>query len=337
MIIAKFLSMNPTSRRLLLRGILGAGALAHGLRTTVTRAQDGDEVTPARFSGPITVFVGGLDSRREGEPENSDVLILARVDLEARTVRAISIPRDLWVEIPGFGFDKITRAYDFGSKQENGRFKPGAELVKATIAQNFGQELDGVAMTTFGGFEQIVNALGGVTVNNPYDLADNEYPTIDYGYMSIFFPAGIQTLTGEQALQFTRTRHQDGDPGRVMRQQIVLRNLLERARKPEIAEQLPTLVEENKETVKTDLGPSKRLTLALAAPDFTNESVQFATLNEYVYDDTAPNGAWIYSGDWSQIPGFVEGFLSGQIDVPQDFSGVVAEQVIIETEQPADV
>lgn len=310
--------MRPVTRRAALKGLIGASAMAHALRTQLVSAQDGDEVKPARFKRPQTVVVGGLDFRKEGEPENTDVLMLARVDLEARTVRAISVPRDLYIDIPGFGADKITRAYDFGSKSQNGKFKAGAELVKATVENSFGLEVDNVVMTTFHGFEAIVDAFDGVEVDNPYDLADNEYPTLDYGYMSIFFPAGVQTLNGEEALQFTRTRHQDGDPGRVMRQHLVLRALLDKANDPEYADRLWDLVKENRKTVRTDLGPSKQLAYALAAPDFRNENVAFASLQDYVYEDTAPNGMWIYSGMWDEIPGFVEGFLDGTIDVPQN-------------------
>lgn len=310
--------MTPTTRRVALKGLIGASALAQALRTQFVFADDDNDVKPATFKEPQTVIVGGLDSREEGQPENSDVLMLARVDLQARTVRAISIPRDLYIEIPGFGADKITRAYDFGSKAQNGKFKAGAELMKATIEQSFGIEVDSVVLTTFHGFEAIVDAFDGVEVDNPYELTDNEYPTLDYGYTSIYFPAGVQTLDGEQALQFCRTRHQDGDPGRVMRQHLVLRALLDRATDPHYADTLWDLVKENKKKVKTDMGPSKQLAYALAAPDFTNERVQFASLQDYVYDDTAANGMWIYSGLWDQIPTFVQGFLDGTIDVPQD-------------------
>jgi LCP family protein required for cell wall assembly len=313
--LARYL-MTPTTRRVALKGLVGASAMAHAIKAPFVSAQ-GDDVTPATFKKPQTLIVGGLDSRVEGEPENSDVLMLARVDLQAKLVRVISIPRDLYIDIPGFGADKITRAYDFGSKSQNGKFKAGAELMKATVEESFGLTLDGVVLTTFHGFEHIVDAFGGVDVNNPYEVADSEYPTLDYGYMSIYFPAGEQTLSGEQALQFCRTRHQDGDPGRVMRQQLVLRALLDKATGYEYADKLWDIVKENKKEVRTDLGPSKQLAYALAVPDFSNDHVQFATLQDYVYADSAPNGMWIYSGMWDQIPDFVEGFLSGTIDVPQ--------------------
>jgi len=270
-----------------------------------------DDVEPANLRSPLTLVVGGLDTREADQPENTDVLILARVDVQQLTVRAISIPRDLFMEIPGFGFDKVTRAYDFGSKANGSKFKAGATTVRDTINLNFGLDVDGVVLTTFGGFIQVVDALGGITLINPYDLYDGEFPTTDYGYKEIFYPAGEIYLNGEQALEFARTRHQDGDDGRVMRQQLVIRALLEQARNPDIAEDLPGIVFDHADAIRTDLGPSKRLALALAAPSFSNDSVTFGTLNQLVYADSTASGMWIYSGDWSQIPGYVEGFLNG--------------------------
>src|SRR5690606_21558599 len=109
-------------------------------------------------------------------------------------------------------------------------------------------EIDGVATTNFKGFAQVVDALGGVDVNNPYDLYDGQFPTANYGYKEIFYPAGEQTLEGEQAMEFSRTRHQDGDDGRVMREQLVLTGMLESVQEPENAEKLPELVEEQAQT-----------------------------------------------------------------------------------------
>lgn len=295
--------------RLLVAGVAGGGVVPFGSLKTIA-AQDGTE--PADLD-VVTLVVGGLDTRQPGEPENSDVIMITRVDLNARTVRAISIPRDLYLEIPGFGYDKITRAYDFGSKADNGDFKAGAAAMSATIASNFGVEVDGVVLTTFDGFIDIVDALGGIDVENPYDLYDSQYPTIDYNYQEIFFPAGPIHLSGEEALQFARTRHQDGDDARVMRQQLVIRALLERARDPEIAPDLPEIVKKHRKSVRTDLNASKRLSLALAAPSFNNDDVTFANLVSMVYPDTAPGGMWIYSGDWSQIPSYVQGFLNGDV------------------------
>ena len=121
--LSQFMLDHATTRRVALRGLVGASVVAGGLRAGLAgaglvRAQDG-ELKPANLKKPLTFFVGGLDSRNVGEPENSDVLMVVRVDVLAKTVRVVSIPRDLWVTIPGFGEDKITRAYDFGSKTQN--------------------------------------------------------------------------------------------------------------------------------------------------------------------------------------------------------------------------
>jgi LCP family protein required for cell wall assembly len=266
--------------------------------------------TPAALSGGLTFIVGGLDERgAPGEDINSDVFMLARIDLDRLSVRALSIPRDLFVEIPGFGYDKITRAYDFGQEANGGDAKSGMAVMMDTVAVNFGITVDEVVLTTFSGFERLVDAFGGIDVNNPYDLYDGEYPTLDYGYKEIYYPAGWLHLDGAQALEFARTRHQDGDDGRVMRQQLILRALLERARAPELADALPSLLAEHRRTVRTTLNRAEQLALALAAPAFTNDSVVFDTVVPYLFPDTAPNGMWIYSGDWSQLPAVVQSFL----------------------------
>jgi LCP family protein required for cell wall assembly len=293
------------NRRSLLGGLAASTALFAFTASGRARMAAAQDLTS------LTLAVGGLDSREEGQPENSDVLILARIDLLAGSVRAISIPRDLYLEIPGFGYDKITRAYDFGSKADNGSFEGGAAAVSATISTNFGIEIDGVIFTTFQGFIDIVDTLGGVDVNNPYDVYDAQYPTVDYGTKELFFPAGEIHLNGEDALAFARTRHQDGDDGRVMRQQVLLRALLDRVHSPDIADKLDDLATKHRKDVRTDLDNSEQLALVVAAATVTNDKVEFGTLTNYIYPDSTSGGMWIYSGDWSQIPGYVESYLAG--------------------------
>ncbi len=318
------LLLNQTTRRAALKGTIAVGSLSLAMRQKLSFAQDADSTPddeedpqPERFTGPQTILVGGLDSRGAGEPENSDVLMLCRIDLDNQMLRVMNINRDLYLEIPGFGADKITRAYDFGAANGNGEFEAGAELMKATIEHNFFIPVDSVVLTTFKGFENIVDAFGGVTVENPYEVIDYEYPTEDYGIETIDFPTGEVELDGINALKFCRTRHQDGDPGRVMRQQLVLRQLLNDALDEFDADDLWGLVKDNRKQVRTDLTPSQQLAYTLSVPDFTNDQIQFANLLDYMYSDYAPNGAWIYSGLWDQIPAFTEGFLSGEIDVEQ--------------------
>lgn len=303
------------SRRHLLKlaSALSAPLLTATLAMERVLAQD--DIEPADLE-TFTVIGGGLDTRPPelqlpGAPENADVFIIARLHLPTGAMRAVSVPRDLYMEIPGFGFDKITRAYDHGSKTDGGEFKAGADAMKATVLANFGVEVDAVAMATFEGFVDVINTVEGVDVDNPYDLYDAEYPTPDHGIEEIFFPAGPTHLDGQMALKFVRTRHQDGDAGRIMRQHLVLTAMLEKVTSADYVDRLPDLVHRYRRVVRNDIGASRRLALALAAPKFSSGSVEFADLLPYVYSDTTSAGMWIYSGDWSQIPGFTQDFLAG--------------------------
>ena len=186
-------------------------------------------------------------------------------------------------------------------------------MIEETIRQNFGLDIHAGLVTEFGGFSAIVDAFGGVDINNPYDVYDAQYPTADYGVKEIHFPAGEQHIDGEQTLEFCRTRHQDGDDGRVMRQHLALRALLVKARDPETVTKLPELYKAKKKYVQTTLSKAQQLALLGAAPEFTNDSVGFGSLLPYVSPGSTDAGAWIYAGDWSQIPGYVESFLNGNI------------------------
>ena len=261
----------------------------------------------------MTLIVGGLDTLTPEEPENTDVFMIVRVDLDARTARVLPVPRDLYVDIPGVGADKITRAYDYGSSAQGDDPQAGIDLMKETVAYNFGIEIDAVVLTTFGGFEEIIDAIGGVDVENPYDVYDADYPTPDRQTKEIFFPAGPLHLDGADALIFCRTRHMDGDDGRVMRQQIVLRAVLDKVRDPAMLAQAPELIGAFQDAVRTDMTLDQMLSIATLIPDFSNDSVAFGSMLPYLWGSTAPNGAWIYAADWSVLPGFVQGYLDGTI------------------------
>jgi len=288
--------------------VLAGGFAARPAPVTAMAVQD-----DADLPNSLTVIVGGLDTRTPEEPENTDVFMIARVDFATRLVRVVSVPRDLYVDIPGIGGDKITRAYDYGSEAQGDDPQAGMELMKATIAYNFGIEIDSVVLTTFEGFTAIIDAVGGVDVENPYELYDGNYPTPDYGTTEIYFPAGPVFLDGADALIFTRSRNMDGDDGRVLRQQLVLRALLDKMQDPGLLGQLPELAATFQDSVRTDLSLGQMLAIAGLIPEFSNDDVAFGSLLPYLYPSTAPNGAWIYAADWSTAPGFVQGFLNGSI------------------------
>ncbi len=279
------------------RNLLGAAA---GL---VVAAAAGGSVAGRQGADRFTFIAAGIDARANYGDYNSDVLLIARVDSSVGELRAISIPRDLYVTIPDFGRDKINRAFDFGYKAAGMAWERGAALLTETVEAAFGIEVDGIATTPFEGFRRIVDIVGGIEVDNPYEVVgDDSHP---------FFPAGVQVLDGDAALAFVRTRSQDGDDGRVLRQQIVLAALLRRLQDPAIVGDLPALVTAARGVVETDIPVTTQLRLLELVPRLSAESVMFSTITEHLTGGVLDNGMWVYQADWTTLPGIVQDLLDG--------------------------
>jgi LCP family protein required for cell wall assembly len=226
----------------------------------------------------ITVLMMGLDQRDDereiGLPTRTDSMIVVSIDPLLKTAAMISFPRDLWVTIPGFGEDRINTAYRYGElRRVDGG---GAGVAARTLDQNFGLRPTYYATVDFRGFQEIVNTLGGVLIDVPRPLKDDEYPTENYGYERVFFAPGPQLMDGATALKYARTRHQDSDFGRMARQQQVLLGIRERALRLNVLPRLPALVEQLARTVNTNFTPGELLSLAKLATQI--ESAALGTL-----------------------------------------------------------
>lgn len=256
-----------------------------------------------------TFSVLGTDKRTPAEPENTDTIMVSRVDVGAKTVRTLSIPRDLYVEIPGRGYGKINGAFNLAVKADpQQRWDVGAAATLDTITHNFGLQFDGVALTEMGAFPQIIDAIGGITVDNPYDLLEPYAPS------GRVFSEGPVPLDGTSALVYVRARGQDGDGGRVMRQHLVLRAMLARLQDPEMTPRVPELIIALRDVVRTDISSTIRAELIALLPDLTDEHVAFTNIDHLLWADYAEDGAWIYQADWSTLPQFVEDWLAGVVD-----------------------
>lgn len=273
----------------------GSAVALAGLTATSTSAQG---------SGRYTFAVLGLD-RHEGEgSQRTDSIMISRVDLNAPSVRTISIPRDLYVEVPGFGYAKINHGYQYGLEMDPElKWESGAASAVATITHNFGVEIDGVAVLEFPMMPQMIDAIGGVEVNNPYELSDGGFE----------YAAGPITLDGDEATFYVRSRYQDGDGGRVMRQHLVLAAILEKLQQSEILPHIPEIVDTLHDVVHTDIGVETRLQLIAAIPGIQQEDLVFASIEEFLWSDYTAGGAWIYRGDWSTLPQYVRSWLDGEI------------------------
>ena len=161
-------------------------------------------------TAPVNILVLGSDSRiSAGDPEQweagaqrTDAIMLVHLSADRQTAAAISIPRDSWVPIPGFGEAKINAAFSYG----------GPTLMIQTVEDLTGVRIDHFAVTDFESFTTLTDSLDGVLITVP-DGAGGSVR---------------QEMTGEEALAFTRERHAlaNGDFGRVQRQQAWMRSIV---------------------------------------------------------------------------------------------------------------
>jgi LCP family protein required for cell wall assembly len=153
---------------------------------------------------PISILLMGVDERK-GDRGRSDSLIVLTVNPNKKSIEMVSIPRDTRTEIVGKGTqDKINHAYAFG----------GIEMTISTVEKFLDIPIDYYIKVNMESFRDIVNAVGGVTVNNPFAFT----------YEGVTFPKGQITLDGEKALKYSRMRYEDprGDFGRQDRQKQII-------------------------------------------------------------------------------------------------------------------
>ena len=160
----------------------------------------------------VNILLIGAD-RRKNEPARSDSMILCTFNKTNGTITLTSFMRDMYVQIPGYKSNRINVAYPLG----------GMTLLNATLNKNFGVETDGAVEIDFAHFEDLIDLLGGIEL----ELTNAEANYINKNCGSQL-KAGVQTLTGEQALWYSRCRKVggSGDFGRTNRQRIVLSKLL---------------------------------------------------------------------------------------------------------------
>jgi LCP family protein required for cell wall assembly len=284
----------------------GALALAESDEEVVSElsAADGDT---------LTFLVVGSDSRERLDDlaffgrsagERGDVIMLVHLDQATGEARMLSIPRDLWVDIPGNGEGKINAAYSYG----------GPSLMVKTIRENLGIEVNHYVEVDFVGFIEMVDELGGIEMTFPYPARDAK--------SGLNVEAGNQTLDGEQALAFARSRKYEeyqndswvsvdaSDLGRTHRQQEVVRAILTELRTPasivEAGQIAGSLAEHM--TVDAALASASVASLAWDFRGLVTGSIDGQTLP--VFGDTV-NGASVVMAAEPEASATIDGFLSG--------------------------
>jgi LCP family protein required for cell wall assembly len=161
----------------------------------------------------LNIMLLGVDERpKEGDPGRSDTLLVMMVDTLTREVSLVSVPRDTRVRIKGLGWDKINHAFAAG----------GAALTQQTTENFLGIPIDYYAKVDLQSFGRVVDAMGGVTI----DVEERMQYEDTWDNFVIDLKPGLQRLDGRTALQYVRYRDEEGDIGRIRRQQKFIKAVL---------------------------------------------------------------------------------------------------------------
>ena len=232
----------------------------------------------------VNVLLLGIDEREvEQGPWRTDTMIVLTIDPASRTAGMLSIPRDLWVPIPGFNEGKINTAHFLGdaTKYPGG----GPALAMETVRYNLGIPVQYYIRLNFGGFEQLIDQIGGVDIYVEETIDDPLYPDCCNGYDPLHIDPGWQHMDGALALKYARTRHNDqGDFGRAHRQQQVILAVRDKVLKSDM---LPTLVTKAGsiagilgDSVQTNLSIDQLVRLAKLATEIDAKNIKQATIDE---------------------------------------------------------
>ncbi|MGC9398519.1 MAG: LCP family protein [Anaerolineae bacterium] len=247
----------------------------------------------------VTVLVMGIDERQqERGPFRTDTMMLLTLDPTTLQAGVLSLPRDLWVPIPGYkeGGNRINTAHFLGDLYDHPGGGPA--LAMETVEYNLGVPIDYYVRLNFQGFIELVDLIGGIDVYVEKTIHDTAYPTADYGTEVLHIEAGQHHFDGEMALKYARTRHGSSDFERARRQQKVALAILERVTSLGMAPQLAAKADEIFATLEgsfsTDMTLDEILALGGLALKVDRDEIRFGVIDETCTQAwTTPEGAQV--------------------------------------------
>jgi LCP family protein required for cell wall assembly len=256
-----------------------------------------DALNPWSGTERVSILLLGIDHRQDCEedgPAHTDSMMVLTIDPVGLSASVLSLPRDLWVEIPDVGVDRINQAHYFGDLYEYPGGGPA--LAMETVSAFLGVPLNYYVTVNFDAFIEVVDLIGGITIEVPESIDDPNYPDSCYGIDPFYIEEGTHRLDGAQALKYARTRATfGGDVDRAGRQQAVILatrdQILQLNMLPQLIAQSPRLWQTLQDNVRTNLTLDEGLQLALLMQDIPSESIDTAVIDyNYVYNETTPDG-----------------------------------------------
>jgi polyisoprenyl-teichoic acid--peptidoglycan teichoic acid transferase len=209
--------------------------------------------------GQVRILVLGSDAR-PGGGFRTDIIILVSINPKSGTVTALSFPRDLWVDLPGWGTNRINTAMVYG----------GFSLMASTLESNFGIRPTHYVMANFNSFIQIIDSLGGVDVKAALTLRDTcKLPEAVGGYCTV--NPGVKHMNGTFALWYVRSRYSSSDFDRERRSQEVLLATFNKLMSLNAITRIPELFNIYQKNVETNLTLADIAGLATIAPGLVSD------------------------------------------------------------------
>ena len=249
----------------------------------------------------INIVVLGSDQRPDWSEWHTDAVHIVSIQRDRGVVSIISIPRDLYVYVPGFWMSRINFADYYG--EVYGYEGGGPALVRDTLLYNLGIRVDYYVRTNFDGLIGIVDTVDGIDIPVHCGISDYwPYPDEDGEYPILTLEPGVHHMDGETALWYARTRMTTSVFSRERRQQQVLQALWHKLRDEMTIVQIPSLWEQGRDMVETDLALEDVVGLARVAFALEDQSVRFYNIGaDEVTPWTTPYGGHVFLPRWEAI------------------------------------
>jgi LCP family protein required for cell wall assembly len=251
----------------------------------------------------------------------------------ARTVRIMSIPRDLIVNIPGYGENKVNAAYLFGEyyKEPGG----GQALSVQTVSEFFDVSIEYYLAVNFDGFRKVIDTIGGIEVDVPYTLDDYDYPTDDegdpYGTTHEHFDQGLQHMDGKTALRNARTRHADNDFARSRRQLQIINAVRQKAMTLDLLPKAPGLIDDLGGMIETNIPFDQQLALAQLGYNLAPSGVISASIDaSMIVPKYLDDGSEGFGLDWDVAGPMLDEFFG--LTLAADDAGARADAQVSDEE-----
>jgi LCP family protein required for cell wall assembly len=254
-----------------------------------------------KSKGRVNILLAGysLDDPHHGGAQLTDSIMIISINPSTKSATLISVPRDLWVNIPGYGYNKINAAYEYGQNgnfDKAGYFYGGMGLLEKIVSQDFGINFNYYALINYAAIKDAVNAVGGITVT----ISSPDPRGIYDPYTHLKLPNGTVHLNGQQALDLARTRGDgpgaygipDADFTRTQYQQKELVALKDKAsRLSSLIDPLTVLKLMNSvgNNVITNLKIGQMETIYSDTKGISNARIKQVTLNNYNGQDLLAN------------------------------------------------